>query len=299
MNINIIGVPLYFGSDIVGVNLGPDKLREKDIVNVIKKNNHEVYDLGNIEVEEVEANSKFSSHEKMKYLDNIIKVNTLLADKVYNSLLENNFPLVVGGDHSLGLGSISGASKHFDELGVIWIDAHGDINTHETTPSGNIHGMPLAAAMGIGHEKLVDLYYKGVKVSSDNIFIIGARDLDEGELQLIEKLNLNVWTTEDIKKSGISPIMSQVLDRIHAQGLKNIHISFDIDCLDKALVPGTGTPVENGLTIEESKYILKSLLQTGLIKSMDLVELNALLDKDDSTAGIAVDLIDWSFKNLV
>lgn len=299
MNINIIGVPLYFGSDIAGVNLGPDKLREKDIVSVIKKNNHEVYDLGNIDVEEVEENSKFSSHEKMKYLDNIVKVNALLAEKVYHSLLENCFPLVIGGDHSLGLGSISGASKHFDELGVIWIDAHGDINTHETTPTGNIHGMPLAAAMGIGHEKLVNLYYKGVKVSSDNIFIIGARDLDEGELQLIERLNLNVWTTEDIQKSGISPVMTEVLERLHAQGLKNIHISFDIDCLDKALVPGTGTPVENGLTIEEAKYILKSLLQTGLIKSMDFVELNALLDRDDSTAGIAVDLIDWTFKNLV
>lgn len=298
MNINIIGVPIHLGCDINGVDLGPEKLREKDIIEVIKKNDHQVYDLGNIFVKEEKESDKFNSHEKMKYIDTILEVNTELAEKVYNSLSSDIFPFIIGGDHSLGLGSIAGASKYHPDLAVIWVDAHGDINTHETTPSGNVHGMPLAASMGLGHEKLVNLYFNDIKVKKDNVFIIGARDLDEGELQLIEKLNLNVWTTQDIKAKGIETVMLELQRRLKVQGIKNVHMSFDIDCLDKALVPGTGTPVAKGLNLYETKYILKDLLQTGLIKSMDFVELNTLLDEEESTVSIAIDLIDWSFKHL-
>jgi arginase len=298
MNINIIGVPIHLGSDVNGVNLGPEKLREKNIIEVIKNNNHEVYDLGNIFVKEEKESAKYNSHKKMKYVDTIIDVNKELAEKVYSSLNSGVFPLIIGGDHSLALGSISGASKYYEDLAVIWIDAHGDINTHETTPSGNVHGMPLAASMGLGHEKLVNLYYQGIKVKKENVFIIGARDLDEGELKLIEELKLNVWTTQDIKLKGIETVMADLQGRLKVREIKNVHISFDIDCLDKSLVPGTGTPVAKGLNISETKYILKDLLQTGFVKSLDFVELNALLDKDDSTAAIAIDLIDCIFKNL-
>ena len=298
MNINLIGVPLHLGCDVKGVNLGPEKLREKDVINVIKKNNHTVYDLGNIYVKEVDESNKFCSHDRMKYIETIVEVNNNLAAQVYNALNSGNFPFVIGGDHSLGLGSIAGASKCFIDLAVVWIDAHGDINTHETSPTGNVHGMPLAAAMGIGHPELVNLYYRGVKVCPDNVFILGARDLDEGELQLIEKLKLNVWTTEDIKTKGVASVMTELNARLKELDINDIHMSFDIDCLDKALVPGTGTPVANGLTVEEAKYMLKDLLQTGLVKSMDFVELNTLLDKDDYTISTAIDLIDWSFKNL-
>jgi arginase len=298
MNINLIGVPIHLGCDINGVNLGPEKLREKDIINVIKNNNHQVYDLGNIFVKEEDEKNKFSSHKKMKYIDTIVEVNTNLAEKVYTSLNSGIFPFIVGGDHSLGLGSISGASKYYSDLAVIWVDAHGDINTHETTPSGNVHGMPLAAAMGLGHEKLVDLYFHGIKVRRENVYIVGARDLDEGELHLIQELNLNLWTTEDIKTKGIETVIRELQKKLTESQIKNVHMSFDIDCLDKDLVPGTGTPVTKGLNISETKYLLKSLLETGLIKSMDFVELNALLDKDDSTADLAIDLIDWCFKHL-
>jgi arginase len=298
MNINLIGVPIYLGSDIKGVNLGPEKLRERDIISVIKKNNHVVYDLGNIYVKEEEESNKFSSHKRMKYIDTIVEVNSNLAHQVYTSHTSGCFPFVVGGDHSLGLGTIAGSSKYYSDLAVVWVDAHGDINTHETSPTGNVHGMPLAAAMGIGYEKLINLYYDGIKVHSDNVFIIGARDLDEGELQLIEKLNLNVWTTEDIKTKGVEKVMEEVQQQLNKRAIKNIHMSFDIDCLDKSLVPGTGTPVEYGLSVNEARYILKDLLQTGLIKSMDFVELNAMLDNEDVTADLAVDLIDWCFKNL-
>lgn len=298
MDINIIGVPVCFGSDMAGVNLGPEKLREKEVVNIIKRNNHNVYDLGNIYVKEVKEYEKFQSHQKMKYIDPIVEIDTNLAQQVYNTISSGNFPFIIGGDHSLGLGSIAGSSKYFENMGVIWIDAHGDINTHETTPSGNVHGMPLAAAMGIGHEKLVNLYYEGIKVKPENVFIIGARDLDKGEIELVRKLNLNLWTTKKIKDDGIEKAMANVMQRIKDKGIMHCHLSFDIDCLDKTLVPGTGTPVAEGLNLHEVQYILKTFMQSKIITSMDFVELNTALDKDDITANRTIGLIDWTFKYL-
>lgn len=298
MNINMIGVPVCFGSDKDGVNLGPEKLREKEVINIIKRNNHNIYDLGNIYVKEAKEEEKYASHEKMKYFDAIVEIDTNLAQQVNNAIHSGNFPFVIGGDHSLGLGSIAGSSKYFENMGVIWIDAHGDINTPETSPSGNVHGMPLAAAMGIGHEKLVNLYYEGAKVKPENVFIIGARDLDKGEIELAKELNLNLWTTKKIKSEGVKKVMAEAMDRLKERGIKHAHLSFDIDCLDKSLVPGTGTPVPEGLDLEEVKYILKTFMQSKLITSMDFVELNTALDKDDITADRTIGLIDWTFKYL-
>jgi len=298
MKINVIGVPIFWGSDRAGVDYGPDKLREVEVVNVIKKNNHTVYDLGNIHVPGVSIEDKYASHESMKYLDPIVEVNTNLAHQVYNAVVAGNFPFVVGGDHSLGLGSIAGTSKHYDDLAVIWVDAHGDINTHETSPTGNVHGMPLAASMGLGHSKLTDLYYEGRKISPENVYIIGARDLDEGELQLIDELKLNVWTTKDVQELGIEKIMEDLHNMLKEKSTDHVHLSFDIDCLDSELVPGTGTPVHDGMTVAEAKYLLKYLMETKIVKSMDFVELNTMLDKDETTAKIAIDLIDWTFRYL-
>lgn len=298
MNVNLIGVPLFFGSDIKGVDFGPEKLREKDIDRVITKNNHTVYDLGNIHIDNVSEDKKFSSHPNMKYLEPILEVNTNLAHQVYSSLTSHSFPFVVGGDHSLGLGSISGASKYYNNLAVIWVDAHGDINTHETSPSGNIHGMPLAAAMGLGYKDLTNLYFEGIKVKPENVFIIGARDLDEGEETLIKEMNLNVYSTEDIKNKGIVSILNEINKVLKNNNVDGVHLSFDIDCLDSDLVPGTGTPVKNGMSLKQAKYLLRYLMETKLVKSMDFVELNSNLDKEDHTANLVVDLIDWTFKYL-
>ncbi|MDT8718093.1 arginase [Clostridium sp. 19966] len=298
MNINLIGVPIFFGSDRKGVDEGPDKLRSKNVAKIIEKHGNNVYDLGNLHVRKLDENLKFSSHKKMKYIDEILEVNTNLAHQVYCSLKANCFPFVIGGDHSLGLGSISGSSKFYDNLGVIWIDAHGDINTHETTPSGNVHGMPLASAMGFGFEKLVNLYYSGPKIKKENVFIIGARDLDEGELAFIKKLNLNVWTTKAIKENGIKNTVEDVISRIRKRNLSNIHLSLDIDVLDKNLVPGTGTPVRDGLNVDETKNILEALISTKLIRSMDVVEFNPLLDEKDETLNNTLELIDCCFSYL-
>ncbi|WP_234121532.1 arginase [Clostridium hydrogenum] len=298
MNVNVIGVPLYYGSDKKGVDLGPNKIRDNNLMDILNKYNHNSYDLGNIFVPPISDEDKFLFHNKMKFLDPIVNVNTNLAEEVYNSLNSGNFPFVIGGDHSLGLGSISGASKFYNNLAVIWVDAHGDINTDKTTNSGNVHGMPLAGAMGIGSPDLVNIYYSGIKVKPENVFIVGARDLDEGELKLISNKNLNVYSTSDIKKNGIANIMKSINEKLIENDIKAVHLSFDIDCIDKSLVPGTGTPVSNGMSIEEGEYLIEYLMKSKLVKSMDLVEFNPLLDKDDETLHVVMNLIDCIFKNM-
>ncbi len=298
MNINLIGVPIFFGCDKKGVDLAPNRLREKNIAQIIRNNNHTVYDFGNLYVPEKKECDKFSAHKNMKYIDSIIDVNTNLAHTVYSSLKSESFPLVIGGDHSLGLGSISGASKYYNNLAVIWVDAHGDINTHETSPSGNVHGMPLAAAMGIGHDALTKLYFEDRKVDPKNVFIIGARDLDNGELQLIEDHKLNVYTTEEVQKKGVEDILNDIKEVLIKNKVDAVHLSFDIDSIDPKFLPGTGTPVENGLTVNEAKFILKYLLETKLIKSMDFVELNTELDKGNDTIEFCVEIIDYISKYL-
>ncbi|WP_032121431.1 arginase [Clostridium amazonitimonense] len=298
MKINLIGVPLFYGCDRRGVEFGPDILRENGINNLAKKYGHTLYDLGNLYVPKVEEKDKYSSHKKMKYLNAITEVNRNLANQVYNSLNSGSFPFVIGGDHSLGLGSISGASEYLNDIAVIWVDAHGDINTDETSPSGNVHGMPLSAAMGIGDDTLTELYYKGRKVNPENVYIIGARDLDKGEVDIINEFNLNVWSTEDVKKKGVENVIVELIDKLTKSSIKNIHLSFDIDSLDSELVPGTGTPVSEGLNLEEVKYILTSIIKTKNVKSMDFVELNPKIDKEDQTLNIALDVLDMVFSLL-
>lgn len=299
MNINLIGVPLFLGCDKPGVEKGPDALRENNILSIFKNHGHNIYDLGNLYVPSFEANNKFCDHNNMKYLSQIVGINTNLAHLVYSSLNSHNFPLVIGGDHSLGLGSLSGVSREFGEdLGVIWVDAHGDINTFETSPTGNVHGMPLSAAMGLGHEDLTNLYFHGIKVKPENVFIIGARDLDKGELEIIEKHSLNVWTTNDIKEKGVNNVCNELKTLVKKSGIKNMHLSFDIDSLDSSLVPGTGTPVNSGLNLDEVKRILKEIFSLHNIRSMDFVEFNPKIDKEDITLKNCLDLLDFIALNL-
>jgi arginase len=261
---------------------------------------HLVYDLGNLYIPEVKEYNKFYSHANLKYLDAIKEVNTNLAHSVYQTLKSESFPLVIGGDHSLGLGSISGVSRAntSSNFAVIWMDAHGDINTQETSGSGNIHGMPLAKAMGFGHEELTNIYFEGRKVNPQNVFIVGARDLDEGEIELIKSKNLNVYSAQTVKDMGIENVYNEILGKLNETGINKIHLSFDLDFIDAKFVPGTGTPVVDGISIEETRWMLGNLASSGKLKSMDFVELNVLLDRNDLTADLAIHLIDWTFKNL-
>lgn len=295
MDISIIGVPIFYGADKSGTELAPNKLREKNIANILSKNNHSVYDFGNLHVPEVKEDEKFSFHSNMKYLKPIVEVNTNLAHLVYSSIKAGSFPLVVGGDHSVGIGSIAGASRAHKNFAVIWMDAHADINTHDTSESANVHGMPLAKAMGIGYEDLINIYFEGKKVPTENVYIIGARALDEGEVRLIKEKDLNVLSVENIRKKGIDKVTGEIIKELQEKNIDAIHLSFDLDVLDTKYVPGTGTPVDGGLDVEEAKLFIKSIMKTKLLKSMDFVELNVLLDKDDATADLSVDLLDFIF----
>ena len=291
MDISIIGMPLFYGCDRPGVEKGPDILRENNLDKILEKNHH-VTDLGNIDVDYIESKDKFLENDKLKYLKQVVDANNRLASKVYEALTNNTLPFIIGGDHSLALGSIAGSSKYFgNDLGVIWIDAHGDINTETTSPSGNIHGMPLAASMGIGYDKLTSIFFESFKVKPENVFILACRDLDQGEVELIDKLKINVWNIDEIQNGDLDKIISDLLSKIKEKNIKNIHLSYDIDCLDPEYVPGTGTPVDNGLTFEESKKLLKSILSTSLVKSIDFVEYNPELDSNNRTKETCIELL--------
>ena len=298
MNISIIGMPLFYGCDNPGVEKGPEELRKNNLIDIFEKN-HTVCVLGDIEVEKVNESEKYSSNSQLKYLTQVVDANNGLASKVLEALQNDTFPLIIGGDHSLAMGSIAGASKHFgNNLAVIWIDAHGDINTHDTSPSGNIHGMPLAASMGYGYEKLTSIFFNEVKIKPENVFILACRDLDKGEIELINELKMNVWTTEQINKEGTSKVINDLLTLIKEKNIKNIHLSYDIDCLDPDYVPGTGTPVNDGLTYSQSKELLEVILGTSLVKSMDFVEYNPMLDKNNKTKETCFELLNLISDNL-
>lgn len=298
MNISIIDMPLFYGCDNPGVEQGPKILRENNLLNIFNKS-HNVCDMGEVHVKNVSSNDKYAANAKMKYLDEVVRSNIGLADKVYTALENSTFPLVIGGDHALAIGSIAGASKYFEnDLAVVWVDAHGDINTLETSPSGNIHGMPLASSMGIGHETLTNIYSSSQKVKPENVFLLGCRDLDLGELEIIKNYNLNIWTMRDIKDKGISTVLKELLEAINKKNIKNIHLSFDIDSLDPKYVPGTGTPVEYGLSFSEGKEVLETILNTSLVKSMDFVEFNPVLDKNKKTLETCIELLKVISNNL-
>jgi arginase len=260
-------------------------------MDIIRTYGHRAFDLGNLYVPSVPETEKFAGGNGLKYLDTIVEVNNNLAELVYDTLRGGAFPLVIGGDHSLGLGSASGVGKCFDDFGIIWLDAHGDINTSETSPSGNIHGMPLSALMGMGHEELVNVYAPGNKVHPRNVFLVGTRSLDKGELDLINREKLSVYPMEIIRTKGIGYVAEDIRAKLKARKIRNIHFSIDVDSIDPSYAPGTGTPVPEGLTPGEFNEFVDSILSTNLVKSMDIVELNPALDTDDVTTNLCLDII--------
>lgn len=299
MDINIIGVPLMYGCDRDGAQLGPVTLRENGLIDIIERNGHKVNDMGDIYIPRISTEDKYKDHPKMKYLNTVAEVNSNLANNVYCSLKGQGFPFVIGGDHALGAGSIAGASKFFKELAVIWVDAHGDINTEATSPSGNIHGMPLAASMNVGHPALTNIYFEGQKVKPENVYIVGGRDIDPGEFALAKELRLNLYTMDMVRDKGLANILKEVIESIKSSNVDGVHLSFDIDVLDSSLVPGTGTPVKNGFSLEEGSEVFTTLLGEKLVTSMDFVELNPKIDNEDGrTTKNCLIMLDHIFKLL-
>lgn len=299
MKISTIGVPLCLGSGKDGAQTAPGRLREKGLAEMLGRNCEEAYDLGDIFVPPATADQMYAAGGKTKYLREIREVALNLAEATYDALAAGAFPLIIGGDHSLALGSISGASAHWKgDLAVVWIDAHGDINTEESSPSGNMHGMPLAALMGYGRRDVVELYRPVVKVSPRNVFLAGIRSLDRGEIDLIERENLNVYTMKAMQRMGAEAVARDICEKIAAEGAGNVHISLDIDAVDPLYAPGTGTTAEDGMLPDELKTLLGGLLAAGNVRSMDIVELNPTLDRDDMTSDLCLDIIDFATRRL-
>ncbi|MGL5563203.1 MAG: arginase [Tannerellaceae bacterium] len=292
MKINVIGVPLNLGCDRLGVEKAPNKIRELGLMKTIREHGHRAFDLGNLYVPPVHEKDKYTKHARMKYLDAIVEVNNNLAELVYDTLKGGAFPIVLGGDHALGLGSASGVGKSYEDFGIIWLDAHGDINTSETSPSGNIHGMALGALMGKGSDELVNIYAPGNKVDPRNVFLVGTRSLDDGEVELIAKENISIYPMTVIREKGVAFVVEDIKHKLKERKIRNIHFSIDVDSLDPALAPGTGTKVPDGLTRDEFYGFIDPILDTNLIKSLDLVEYNPDLDEEDKTARMVLDIID-------
>lgn len=286
-NISILGVSMDLGQSRRGVNMGPDAIRYAGIVERLENIGHMVVDNGNITVCNNDMNNSASTN--LKNLDAVLKTNTDLQEEVDNIIKNEAFPLILGGDHSIAIGTLAGLAQNYSNLGVIWFDAHGDLNLPETSPSGNIHGMPLAVSLGYGHPSLVNIGSKAPKVKPENVVMIGIRDLDEGEKELINQIGLKVYTMHEVDKLGMNQVILETMD--YLKNTDGIHLSLDLDGLDPLDCPGVGTPVNGGISYRESHLAMEMLADTNLITSAEFVEVNPILDERNKTAEVAVDLI--------
>jgi arginase len=233
-------------------------------------------------------------NDKLKYVDEIERTSLKLARVVEETLENDEFPLCIGGDHSMALGTLAGISSYCNKrglrLGVIWIDAHSDMNTDETTPSGNIHGMSLAASIGLGSKRLTEIYSPSPKVLPENTVIIGARSIDTDEKNNIKKTGITVYTMSDIDKIGIHRITSKVLKQFK-NNVDHIHVSFDVDSVEPTIVPGVGTPVPGGLSYREAHLLMETIAECGCMSSLEITEVNPILDNRNASAVFAVELV--------
>lgn len=288
MRIRVIGVPMDLGADRRGVDIGASAIRYAGLNDQLRRLGYAVNDIGNIVVPQPESQPTGDPH--VKYLEPIVRVSEDLANAVTAALQDEEFPLVLGGDHSIALGSITGVARVHSDIGVIWVDAHADFNTQETTPSGNIHGMILSALAGLGHPSLTSVGGWSPKIHKQTIVIVGARDLDTQEQELLRQHQIHVFTMTDIDQRGMSEVMQKAV-RIASQASHGIHLSLDMDSLDPREAPGVGTPVRGGLTYREAHLAMEVIAKSGRLISMDAVEVNPILDRENATAHLAVELI--------
>ena len=286
MQIDIIGVPIDLGAERRGVDMGPSAIRYSHLQKKLEDLGYDVHDEGNVEVPIAEMCK--ITNPKLKYIDCIIPMSRRVAGAVATSIQAKNFPLVLGGDHSLSIGSVRGAARN-KKIGVIWIDAHADFNTADTTPSGNIHGMSLAILAGLGDKSLVQLWDESLPVIDPNkIAIIGARDLDSGEKVNLSNAGAMVMGMEQIDRYGMVTVIEKAIERV-SRDVDGIYLSLDLDALDPQHAPGVGTPVPAGLTQRETHLACELIAETNKLIGMDLVEVNPILDGQNKTAALAVE----------
>lgn len=297
--VRIIGVRIDLGAGRRGVDMGPSALRKAGLRSILRDLGYDVHDDGNIHCDEPEAHQ--IRDPKLKYLPLIQVAMTELAARVENALVAGELPLVLGGDHSIAIGTIAGVAGHFKKtgkkLGMIWIDAHGDSNTAETTPSGNIHGMPQAIAFGRGARELVEIggFADGEeKLDPACSAVIGARDLDRLEKEVMRDIGYHVFTMDQIDRRGIYDVAREAIE-IAGQGTDGIHVSFDVDGMDPSVAPGVGTPVMGGLSYRETHTLMEVIAESGRMVSLEVAEVNPILDVRNTTAEVAVQMIASAF----
>jgi len=291
-HIAIIGAPLDLGQDRRGVDMGPSALRVANLNSRIASLGYEVEDRGNIQVEQAEASPEGDVHAK--YLPQIAAACTALAAIVAQALANHRVPLVLGGDHSVAIGTMSGVAGHFrghnQAAGLIWLDAHADMNTPESSPSGNIHGMPLACILGMGPPRLTGLAGFRPTVAPQNAVIIGLRDVDQMEKPHVRESGIRAFTMRDIDERGLSAVMEEAI-RLASSGTAGFHVSLDMDFVDPKDAPGVGTPVRGGATYREAHLALEMICDSRRMVSMEVVEVNPVIDESNRTADLAVELI--------
>ncbi|MZQ85040.1 arginase [Paenibacillus sp. 5J-6] len=287
-----ISVPFDLGAGRRGASKGPKAIMQAGLLRGLQQMDMTIQHVAEIRLPNDTAAPLPPEVEKnnLKYLAEVIDVNTRLAEQVSNVVEQGQFPLIIGGDHSIAIGTLAGLSEHYSNLGVIWIDAHSDLNTADTSPTGNIHGMSLAISLGMGHPLLTSIKGEQAKVKAENIVLIGSRSLDEGEKKLIRSLGIKCYTMHDIDRKGMAAVMQDAITYISGK-TDGVHVSFDVDSLDPLEAPGTGTAVKGGLQFREAHLAVEMLHEAGIVTSAEFVEVNPLLDDNNKTSQLAVGLI--------
>jgi arginase len=284
------------GSGRRGVDMGPSALRIAGVATALAARGHRVFDAGDLVIknmEEIPIGSR-----RARYLREIARASGLLCKAVERIMERRRFPLVLGGDHSIAIGTISGIASYCrhrnKRLGLLWVDAHGDIHVPKTSPSGNIHGMPLAALLGLGPKELTGVGGDEPKLDPSRVALVGVRSLEDGERRHLQDLGIRVYTMSEIDRDGIHTVMSDALARV-TDGTDCLHVSFDLDAVDPSLAPGVGTPVKGGLDYREAHVIMELIAASKRMTSLELVEVNPILDEHNRSAVLAVELLESAF----
>jgi len=283
--IHVIGMQMDLGASKRGVNMGPLAIRYAGLMDKLEEMEFTVVDKGDILTGPTET-----SDPRMKNFRPIFEANKKLFEQVTDSLRKGALPVILGGDHSVAAGSITAAATHFNKLGLIWIDAHGDFNNDESSPSGNMHGMPLSAVTGFGPEKMIAFSDAVRHVDPRHVAVVGGRDIDPGERKRMAASGIHVFSIHEVDRLGMSEVMNRAIE-VASDGTDGIHVSFDVDAITPEEAPGVGTPVHSGLTVREAFLTAELVAETGKLLSLDMVEINPILDERNKTGILACELI--------
>ncbi len=284
----MIGAPMDLGAGRRGVDMGPSAIRYAGIEqHLVSKLGVTVSDIGNVLAPVAESTDE--GDENARFLEQILDLCNRVAKLVAEAARRGAMPLVLGGDHSVALGSLVGMAQARGRGGVVWVDAHGDLNTPATSPTGNVHGMVLAAALGLAGEAFGRDDWPLPAIESGKLALVGVRSLDDGERKLLHELEAKVFTMSEVDRIGIEPCMREAL--AHASGAGFLHVSLDMDAVDPDVAPGVGTPVRGGLSYREAHLAMETVAEFGFADSMDVVEVNPILDRENTTGQLAVELV--------